>query len=180
MLPRRRMKVEFSTTRSIRETRTAGSFARSAILYSAINQCRRITSTLFRSRLLPIIEEFLPMLLRNLRRWWITHNSNTTIAIMRGFRVCCAIVVKTTRRNRPCLVKLHMHLALVVTRSSSQIQQVISARSVTQTRRAERLKPFHRCAVLTPGSTTRNMRAPHVRRVIDRAAVALGCQFPRD
>ncbi len=50
------------------------------------------------------------------------HSSNTRIAITRDFPVCCAIVVKTIRRNRRCRAKQHMRLARAVTRNSFQIQ----------------------------------------------------------
>ena len=86
-------------------------------------------------------------------------HSNMTIAITRDFPVCFVIVVKIIHRNRRCQAKPHMRLAPVVTRSSFQIRQARSARSVTQTLRVERSKHFHRCAVLMRGSITRSTAA---------------------
>lgn len=107
------------------------------------------------------------------------HNSNTTIEITRGFPVCYATVVKTIHRNQRCPAKLVTRPARVVTRNSSRIQQARSARSVTQTRRVERSKHFHRCAVSTRLSITRSTVVRHVPLVIGAIVVALGSRFLR-
>ena len=107
------------------------------------------------------------------------HSSNTTIGITRGFPVCFAIVVKTIHRNRRYRAKLHTRLALVVMRSSSQIQRARFARSVTQTRRVERSKRFHRCAVSMRGSITRSTVGRLVLLVTGAIVVVWGCRFRR-
>ena len=177
---RRWMMVEFSTTKSIREIKTGSLSAPSAISSLEPEQCRLVTSTLFRSRLLlPVTEQCLHMRCWNRQRL-TSPNSNTTIAITLGFHACFAIVARTTRRNRPCPAKLHMHLARVVTHSSLQIRQVGSAQSVTRTFRAERSKRFRRCVASTRGSITRNMRARLARRVTGEIVVVLDSRFLRD
>ena len=107
------------------------------------------------------------------------HSSNTTMAITRGFPVCYVIVVKTIHRNRRCRAKQHTRLAPVVTRSSSQTRRARSALSVTQTRRAERSKHFHRCAVSMRGSITRSTVMRRVLPVTGEIVVGLGCRFLR-
>jgi len=124
-----------------------------------------------------VLKEFSRMRCRNPRL--TIHSSNTTIAITRGFPVCYATVVKTIHRNRRCRAKLHMHLARVVMRSSSQIQRARSARSVTQTRRVERSKRFHRCAALMRASITRSTVARLVPLVTGGIVAVLGSRFPR-
>ena len=109
----------------------------------------------------------------------ITHSSNTTIAITRGFPVCYAIVVKTIQRNRRCRAKLHTRRAPVVTRSSSRTRRARSAPSVTQTRRAERSKRFHGCAVSMRASITRSTVMRLVLPVTGEIVVGLGCRFQR-
>src|SRR5689334_13383425 len=105
-----------------------------------------------------------------------------TIAIMLDFPVCFAIAARTTRRNQPCPAKRHMRLAPAVTHSSSQIQPARSALSVTPTFRAERLRPFLRCAVSTSDSITRNTQpqALLAQLVIVVTVAVLGSRFLRD
>jgi len=109
-----------------------------------------------------------------------THNSNTTIAITRGFRACSVIVVKPIHRNQPYRAKRPMHLAQAVTRNSSQIRQAQFARFVIRMFRLERSKPFHRCEVSMPDSITRNTQPPHAALVTGAAVAALRSRFHQD
>ena len=145
-------------------------FAPSATSSSAINQCLQVMLVQYQSPpWLPLSEEFSLMRWRNNRAATI-QNSSTTIAIMRGCRAYFAIVVRTTHRNQPCPAKRRMRLAQVVINNSSRVvRRMRFVRSVIQTRRVVRSKPFHRCAVSTPDSITRNMP----RRVL-RAPLATG------
>jgi len=110
----------------------------------------------------------------------ISRNSNTTTAITRDFPACFVIVVKIIHRNRRCRAKPHMRLAPAVTLSSLQIKRVRSARSVTRMLRVERSRRFHRCAVSTRRSITRNTVVRLVPRVIVEIVVVLGSRFRRD
>jgi len=116
---------------------------------------------------------------RNQRRL-ISRNSNTTIAIMRGFPACFVIVVKTTHRNRRYRAKPHTRHALVATRRSLRIQRVRSAPSVTPTLKVERSKRFRRYAALMCGLITRNIVVLRVGVVIDEIGAASGSRFRRD
>src|SRR5437763_10260148 len=154
------MMVEFSTTKSIKETRAQRLFAQSATSHSAADQYLQVTLARFRSRQAGQVIQHFSLMRRRSRL--TTHSSNTTIAITRGFRACFVIVVKPIHRNRRYRAKPPMHLAQAVTHSSSQIRQVTSALFVTRMSKAERLRPFHHCAVSASDSIMRSTLHPLV------------------